>query len=166
VQQRRAVAAAPIEAPAEITPESGFETMASSDVADLAGFEYGVSGGIDGGITGGFENAPPPPPPVATPRAPVRVGGEITAPRLLHRVAPVYPLLAQQAFVQGVVVLEATVDRGGRVDDIRVLRSHSLLDDAAIAAVREWVYEPLMLNGQPQPFVLTVTLSFSLPTTR
>lgn len=167
-QPPRVVAAAPVEAPAEITPETGFEGIASSnDVAQQAGFEYGVPGGVAGGIVGGLDSAsPPPPPPLPTPRAPVRVGGEITAPRLLHRVEPVYPPLAQRAFVQGVVILEAAVDRGGHVDDIRVLRSHSLLDEAAVAAVRQWVYEPLMLNGQPQPFVLTVTLSFSLPTER
>ena len=166
-QPPRAVAAAPIEAPAEITPETGFEGIASSNVAEQAGFEYGVAGGVAGGIVGGLESGvPPPPPPVPTPRAPVRVGGEITTPRLLHRVEPVYPLLAQRALVQGVVILEATVDRAGRVDEIRVLRSHSLLDDAAVEAVREWVYEPLMLNGRPEPFVLTVTLSFSVPTER
>ena len=53
----------------------------------------------------------------------------------------------------------------GRVDEVRVLRSHSVLDAAAIAAVQRWRYEPLMLNGTPQPFVLTVTVAFSLPTT-
>ena len=167
-QPPRVVAAAPVEAPPEIAPETGHEGIASSaDVAQLAGFEYGVPGGVTGGVIGGFEAAPPsPPPPAPARRAPVRVGGEITAPRLLHRVEPVYPLIAQQAMVQGMVILEATIDREGRVGEIRVLRSHSLLDDAAMAAVREWVYEPLMLNGLPQPFVLTVTLSFSLPTAR
>ena len=167
-QLARVVAAAPIEAPAGITPETGFEGIASSDVAQQAGFEYGVASGVAGGIVGGLESAlpPPPPPPAPAPRAPVRVGGEITAPRLSHRVDPVYPLLAQRALVQGVVIVEATVDREGRVEETRVLRSHSLLDDAAVDAVRQWVYEPLMLNGLPQPFVLTVTLSFSLPTER
>ena len=166
-QSPRIVAAAPVEAPAAITPETGFEGIASAGVTQQAGFEYGVPGGVAGGIVGGFETAaPPPPPPVPAPRAPVRVGGEITAPRLLHRVDPVYPLLAQRALVQGVVIVEATVDRDGRVEEIRVLRSHSLLDNAAVDAVRQWVYEPLMLNGLPQPFVLTVTLSFSLPTER
>ena len=166
-QSSRVVAAAPIEAPAAITPETGFEGIASSDVMQQAGFEYGVPGGLAGGIVGGLASAaPPPPPPMPAPRAPVRVGGEITAPRVLHRVDPVYPLLAQRALVQGVVIVEATVNRDGRVEEIRVLRSHSLLDDAAVDAVRQWVYEPLMLNGLPQPFMLTVTLSFSLPTER
>ena len=50
----------------------------------------------------------------------------------------------------------------GRVEDVRVLRSHSVLDEAAVDAVTQWVYEPLMLNDQAQPFVLTVTVSFSL----
>jgi TonB family protein len=59
-------------------------------------------------------------------------------------------------------LLEATVGRDGRVDEVQVLRSHSFLDEAAVAAVEQWVYEPLMLNGTPHPFVLTVTVSFSL----
>jgi TonB family protein len=60
------------------------------------------------------------------------------------------------------VILEATVDAEGRVQDVRVLRSRGLLDKAAIAAVSRWRYAPLMLNGVPTPFVLTVTLSFAL----
>ena len=157
----RPVAAAPVEAPSAITPETGFEGIASNVVPE-AGFEGGVEGGVPGGVVGGLEHALPPPPPPAPPRAPVRVGGAITAPRLLHRVAPEYPPLAAQAQIEGIVILEATVGRDGRVDEVSVLRSNSVLDDAAMAAVRQWVYEPLMLNGKPQPFVLTVTVSFSL----
>jgi protein TonB len=54
------------------------------------------------------------------------------------------------------------VDGRGRVEDVKVLRGHPLLDAAAMQAVREWRYEPLRLNGQPTPFVLTVTVSFRL----
>jgi protein TonB len=156
----RPVAAAPVEAPSEITPETGFEGIASNVVPE-AGFEGGVEGGVPGGVVGGLEHALPPPPPLP-PRAPVRVGGAITAPRLLHRVPPEYPLIAAQAQIEGVVILEATVGHDGHVDEVKVLRSHSVLDDAAMAAVEQWVYEPLMLNGEPHPFVLTVTVSFSL----
>jgi len=158
----RPVAAAPVEAPSEITPETGLEGIAS-DVVPEAGFEDGVEGGVPGGVVGGLEHVLPPPPP-SPPRAaaPVRVGGAITAPRLLQRVPPEYPLIAAQAQIEGVVILEATVGRDGHVDEVKVLRSHSVLEDAAMAAVRQWVYEPLMLNGKPQPFVLTVTVSFSL----
>jgi TonB family protein len=90
------------------------------------------------------------------------VGGDITAPALVSRVEPEYPLLAQRAHVQGVVILEAVVDREGRVEQVKILRSIPLLDAAAVAAVRQWRYSPLLLNGTPQRFVLTVTVSFSL----
>jgi len=158
-------AAAPVEAPSEISPETGLEGLRRATGAVAAGFESGVPGGVIGGLVGAFENALPAPPP-APPRinAPVRVGGEITAPRVLRRVNPQYPLIAQNAAIAGIVILEATVSREGRVDAVRVLRSHSLLEEAAVAALKQWLYEPLMLNGQPQPFVVSITISFSVPT--
>jgi protein TonB len=159
----RVVAPAPVEAPSTIRPETGLEGIASRAEVE-AGFEGGVESGVPGGVIGGVEvTAPsPPPPPPAAPTTPVRVGGSITAPRLLQRVPPDYPLVAQHAQIEGVVILEATVGPDGRVDDVKVLRSHSILDAAAVEAVEQWVYEPLMLNGQAYPFVLTVTVSFSL----
>ena len=66
------------------------------------------------------------------------------------------------AKIQGVVVLEATVGRDGRVEDVRVLRSVPLLDKAATDAVLQWRYAPLLLNGKAERFILTVTLTFSL----
>ena len=96
------------------------------------------------------------------PREPVRVGGAITPPALLSRVEPVYPSIAVNAKVEGLVILEATVDRQGRVEQVRVLRSIALLDAAAMTAVRQWRYSPLLLNGMPERFVVTVTVSFSL----
>ena len=92
----------------------------------------------------------------------MRVGGDLKAPALVERVEPEYPPLAVRAKVQGVVIFEARVDRQGRVEDVRVLRSIPLLDNAAIAAVRR--YSPSLSNGQPERFLLTVTLSFSLST--
>jgi protein TonB len=92
------------------------------------------------------------------------VGGEVKAPALVERVEPEYPPFAVRAHVQGVVILEAVVDREGRVEDLRVLRSIPLLDRAAIDAVRQWRYSPLLLNGKPERFVLTVTVSFRLST--
>jgi protein TonB len=155
----RAPAAAPIEAPEAITPETGREGGEFAPLVE-AGFEHGLPGGVVGGITGGFELAPPPPPPVKA--APVRVGGAVSAPRLIYRVDPEYPDIAQRAQIEGVVILEATVAANGTVQDARVLRSHSVLDQAALDAVRQWRYEPLLFNGTPTPFVLTVTVSFGL----
>jgi periplasmic protein TonB len=157
----KAPIAAPVEAPSAITKETGLEGGEFTPSGIEAGFETGLPGGVAGGIAGGFITAPPPPPP-PPPAAPVRVGGEISAPRLLHRVDPEYPLIAQSAQIQGIVILEATVDVAGAVTDTKVLRSHSVLDEAAVNAVRQWRYEPLRLNGQAMPFVLTVTVSFSL----
>lgn len=155
----KAPVAAPVEAPDAITPETGLEGGEFASARIEAGFERGIPGGIVGGIVGGFPNAPPPPSP---PAAPVRVGGEISAPRLVHRVEPEYPPIAVSALIEGMVILEATVDHTGAVKDARVLRSHGVLDEAAVRAVEQWRYEPLLLNGTPTPFVLTVTVSFSL----
>jgi len=125
---------------------------------------------VVGGIVGGLVSAlpppplPPTPPPVPVARDPVRIGGGLKAPALIERVEPEYPPFAVRAQVQGVVILEAVVDGQGRVEDVRVLRSIPLLDKAAIDAVRQWRYSPLLLNGTPERFVLTVTLSFSLAT--
>jgi len=103
---------------------------------------------------------PPPPPPVDPPRAPVRLGGGIAPPTKIRDAAPIYPAIAQAARVQGVVIIEATIDTDGAVVDARVLRSVALLDQAALEAVRQWRYMPTRLNGQPVAVVMTVTVRF------
>ena len=149
----------PLEAPSEITPEAPAPIV---DEGVPGGVEGGIPGGVVGGVLGGMlEAAPPPPPPAPVQHQPVRIGGEIKAPALLKRVEPLYPPLAVQAHLTGVVILEATVNERGLVDDVRVLRSvNQLIDHEAVVAVRQWQYSPLTLNGHASPFVLTVTLSF------
>jgi TonB family protein len=128
---------------------------------------------------------PPPPPPRVTrpePPEPVRrsireargaavpppsgevhrVGGSIREPRKIRNVSPVYPEIAKQARVQGVVILEATIGPRGDVTAVRVLRGAPLLDQSAIDAVKQWVYEPTVLNGVPVPVIMTVTVSYKL----
>ena len=154
---------APVEAPASIeAPVDGSDEFDDLDGVP-GGIVGGVPGGVIGGIVGGLPDAPPPPPPPPpAPRAPVRTGGQIQAPALITRVPPVYPPIAASAGIQGVVILEATVGRDGRVEDVQVLRSVGLLDKAAVNAVRQWEYAPLLLNGKAERFILTVTVSFSL----
>jgi len=133
----------------------------SFDDGVAGGIEGGVPGGIAGGLVGGLPEPPPPP----LPEAPslVRIGGKIQAPTLLHRVEPFYPPVAVSARLQGLVILEAIVDRDGTVVDVKVLRSAgSVLDREALTAVRQWRYAPLVLNGQRLRFVVTVILSFSV----
>lgn len=161
--------AAPTEAPAEVKPETGNEGVIAKPAIE-AGFEKGVAGGIEGGVpggvAGGIETAvapPPPPPPAPKPQGPVRVGGQVRAPSLTNRVNPVYPPAAQAAQVAGAVVLEATVNKSGRVEGVRVVNGHPMLQTAAVSAVKQWTYEPLRLNGEPVPFILTVTVTFTMP---
>jgi protein TonB len=151
---------APTEVPVGIQAESGIDLGDEGGV--VGGVEGGIPGGVLGGILGGMvTEAPPPlpPPPPATPR---RVGGDLQAPALIKRVEPDYPGVAVSGKVSGTVILEATVNEAGVVTDVNVLRSITLLDKAAIKAVKQWRYEPLMLGGQPVPFILVVTLTFTL----
>jgi protein TonB len=144
---------APLETPAEVKPEEGIALGVEGGVP--GGVEGGVPGGVVGGIVGGLPQEAPPPPKA------VRVGGQIKTPRLLKKVDPVYPELAKQARVGALLILEATVDETGRVRDVTILRGAPLFDEPAVAAVRQWYYRPLLLNGVPTPFVVTVTLKFS-----
>jgi periplasmic protein TonB len=159
--------AAPIEAPAALPEPSDFASRGGE-----GGFEGGVPGGVEGGVPGGVIGGivgglvsvePPPPPPPPTPPKPVRIGGQITAPALLKRVDPKYPDIANAAQLHGVVILEAVVDEAGAVQSVKVLRSPSVfLDHAAVEALKDWRYSPLVLNGIATPFILTVTFNFSI----
>jgi TonB family protein len=98
-----------------------------------------------------------------TPAAPVRVGGGIKPPVKVRNVLAVYPDLALKARVSGVVILEVHIGIDGAVNDARVLRGLPLLNDAALDAVKQWMYEPTLLNGTPVPVIMTVTVAFTLP---
>lgn len=145
--------AAPATAPDSIRPETGRELetflVHTADVGIV-----GVTGDLETAIT-----APPPPPPSS---APVRVGGRVLPPSKIRDAAPAYPAIAQVARVEGTVIIDAVIDEQGRVQFTRVLRSIPLLDQAALAAVREWAYTPTLLNGVPVPVVMTVTVTFRL----
>ena len=91
-----------------------------------------------------------------------RVGGEIRAPVKIKDAPPVYPREAQNAGVQGVVILETTISETGSMADVKVLRSIPLLDQAAIDAVKQWQYEPTLLNGVAIPVIMTVTVNFAM----
>jgi periplasmic protein TonB len=155
----------PTQAPKGISEETG--PRADSNPGP---FDDGVGRGVPDGVFGGdprAEIAPPPVPapavvePVA-PRIPVRVGGGLIAPAKTRHVAPIYPPVALAARQQGFVVLEAVIAENGTVRDVRVLRSIPLLDQAAVDAVRQWQFTPTLLNGEPVPIVMNVTVNFQL----
>jgi protein TonB len=74
----------------------------------------------------------------------------------------VYPPIAASAKVSGVVIVEATIGSDGRVNEVRVLRSIPLLDQAAMEAVRQWEFQPTLLNGAPISIVMSMTVNFAL----
>ena len=95
-------------------------------------------------------------------RDPVPVGGVIRPPTRVVYVQPVYPQMAIAARIEGTVILQAVIDEKGRVRELRVLRGHPLLDDAAIQAVKKWQFTPTLLNGTTVAVVMTVTVAFML----
>jgi periplasmic protein TonB len=145
---------------AESSPPSG---GVSGNVA--GGIQGGVPGGIAGGTLGGIvgsATAPALPPPSTEP---VRVGGNVREPKLVHMEQPQYPPAAKKSRVQGVVVVEATVTAEGTVDKVKVISGSPLLADAAVQAVSHWKYEPTYLNGQAVPVILTAKITFSFSDT-
>jgi len=92
-----------------------------------------------------------------------RIGGSVKAPSRLD--VPRYPPDASAAGIRGTVVAEIVVDPSGNVTDAKVVQSIPLLDEAALQAVRNWHYAPTVVNGQPVPVRLIVTVNFTLPPT-
>ncbi len=112
--------------------------------------------------------APPPPPAVKAKiaefeKGAVKAQGLIKPPRRLKRVDPHYPKEARKLGLSGVVILNVRADEEGKIDGVLVLRSlGEILDKAAIDAVKQWVYEPFVLEGKPSKIVFTVTVRFKL----
>ena len=148
--------AAPTVAPTGVAPETERAGISAAD-GPIVGVENGARLGVDGlGIAA--PALPPPPPPVK----PLRLHQGMKAPYKIVDVAPAYPTVAQRAHVEGVVILEAVIDAQGRVASVRVLRSIALLDEAAVDAVKQWRFTPALLNAEPVPVVMTVTVNFTL----
>jgi protein TonB len=83
-------------------------------------------------------------------------------PKLIKKVPPAYPEIALRSRVKGIVIIEAETDIYGRVIRTKVVTGNPLLDQAALEAVRKWVYEPYIINGFPRPVRFIVTLEFIL----
>jgi TonB family protein len=88
--------------------------------------------------------------------------GDIQPPKLVKLVEPVYPDEAHKKGIEGVVILSAKIAEDGRVIDAEVLRSVPGLDEAALAALKQWIYEPMVIKGKPVKAIFTVTVRFSL----
>ncbi len=135
-----------------VLPNAGFSWAVKGDETTLTLWRGSA---VIGGIVGGTPASPTQPT--------LRIGAEVLAAKRRSGNDPQYPALAQQARVQGVVKLQVQVGPGGEVRGITVLSGHPLLIPAAVAAVKEWKYEPTLLNGSPVTALGEVELPFRLP---
>ena len=144
-------------------PESGSSRIQLTfTVRSQADAPAGLSSGLGDDILEALAALPQRDAPADPPNAPIRIGDGVAPPRKIHDVRPVYPPAAREAGVEGLVVLEATIDPTGEVSDIEVLKSVPELDEAAIAAVEQWRYEPTLVDGEPVSILMTVTINFML----
>jgi protein TonB len=139
------------------------------------------SRGVDGGVPGGVPNGvihsivesarvhEAPPMPVvkeavaaAKPTIRLRAGGNVQEALLVHKVIPVYPLLARQARIEGQVVFAAVISTQGTIQSLRLRSGHPLLVQAATEAVRQWRYRPTLLNGEACEVDTVIEVNFTL----
>jgi TonB family protein len=120
------------------------------------GFVGGLLSGVNGGAESGIAGAPPPPllatapasdaAPAAAPA--IRIGGQLEPAVIVKQTFPSYPQAALHAGVEGVVVLEATIEEDGKLHNIHVMSGNPLLIAAAIECIKNWKYRPALLNGE------------------
>jgi len=128
----------------------------------VGGVPGGQLGGVLGGILIGRNTVVAAPPKPVRPRGPIRVGGNVQAPRLIGRVQPTYPPLAMETRTQGDVVIDCVIDTHGNVTQMKVVSGPPLLIQSAMQALSEWKYQPTLLNGQPVSVEMLVTVHFQL----
>src|SRR5262249_29149262 len=135
--------------------------LSSIPVDDALGISSGIGTGT--GLPGVLLDAlsAPPAPPRIEPQAPVRpaspppppkpsaVSSGVQPARLIRQIQPVYPPLAISARIQGTVRLVAIIGRDGAIENLQVASGHPLLVPAAVAAVKQWLYRPTLLNNEP-----------------
>lgn len=107
----------------------------------------------------GIPGAPPPLPP----DRPIRVGGDVTRPVKISGPKPRYTEIARRARIQGVVILDAIIDKSGAVTNVKILKPLPMgLDQSAADAVSQWKFEPATLNGKPIDVYYSLTVNFRL----
>jgi periplasmic protein TonB len=141
----------------EAPPDAAMGGIAGGVPGGVAG---GSMGGVIGGVIGGAGSAAPPPPKPTVTRT--RVGGAVQAAKLVNKVQPVYPPLARQTRISGTVKLHAIIAKTGQVESLQVISGHPLLVQSALDAVKQWRYQPTLLNGEPVEVDTEIDVIFSL----
>lgn len=102
-------------------------------------------------------------PPPSEPEGPIHVGGDVKAPVKVHAPSPEYTEIARKARIQGVVIVQAIVDKNGNVQNVKVLKGLPMgLDKQAVEAIKGWKFEPATLNGKPVDVYYNLTVNFTL----
>ena len=145
--------AAPTANRSSIAPGSGDADVAPS----LSSSQVAPTGdALDGGLVAGNAKQP------VAPAVPLPVGGDVIPAHLLSSTPPAYPQIAKSQRIEGAVRIDALVDAAGKVSSMKVVSGPVLLHQAAMEALRQWKYQPAMLDGKPVPMHLTVTIQFRL----
>jgi len=148
----------------ELPPPTGVVGVVGGVPGGVPG---GTPGGVIGGIIGSIPTAAPPPPPVKEAPKPVvpqriRVGGNVQQAKLIRQPKPVYPPLARQARIQGTVRFNAIIGKDGAIQNLQLVTGHPLLVPSAQDAVKQWVYQPTLLNGEPVEVITIIDVNFTL----
>lgn len=129
----------------------------------------GLADGVISGLGDVAPRVPPPPQPPQVveqkspqPQRALRVSEGVLAAKIVRRVMPLYPPLARQARVSGTVRLMGKIARDGSIQELQVLNGHPLLVKAAVDAVRQWLYKPTLLNGEPVEVLAPIEVNFTL----
>ncbi|MDQ2899575.1 MAG: energy transducer TonB [Acidobacteriota bacterium] len=114
----------------------------------------------------GAVNAPVKPP-VAEPSKPkpvqaIRVASGVQGAKLIHEVKPAYPPLARAARISGTVRIRAVIGKDGTIRDLQLISGPPLLVEAALNAVKQWVYKPTLLNGEPVEVITQIDVNYIL----
>ena len=151
---------APVEAPQALVrlmlaPVGGAIQASFSNEPPVGGIAGGIVNGVPGGVQSNAVEGTPMP-------QRIRVGGNVQEMNLISRVQPIYPPLAKQARIQAVVHLTVIISKEGAVQNIQVISGHPILVPAALEAVKQWIYKPTLLNGQPVEVITQVDVNFTL----
>jgi len=102
-------------------------------------------------------------PPPSEPEGPIMVGGDVKAPEKISSPPPQYTEIARKARIQGVVIVQAIIDKEGNVTNVKVLKGLPMgLEEAAVSAIKGWRFRPATLNGRPVTVYYNLTVNFKL----
>jgi periplasmic protein TonB len=155
---------APVRIPTHVAE---INDIAAAD-APTVGFSAAPGGSDVAGAQDTTGTVAPPEPPKALvhrdpqPQAPLHVSSGVQEAKLVKKIVPVYPRLALQTRQFGKVRLTTTIGKDGHVKNIQVISGPAFLVPAAIEAVKQWVYQPTLLNGQPVEVIAPVDINFIL----